>query len=271
MADSVTAGYERHLLTQLFEPWAADIVARAGLRPGDAVLDVASGLGPVARRAASAVGAQGRVVALDISPAMLARSRSLSPASGVRAGAGGATGAVHRLVCSAGAIACRTGSFDAVLCQQGLQFFPDRAFAVREMRRVVGAGGTGVISVWSAEGPWGLLGQIVEVMAATGLPEPYPGAFDSQTRRLSPDTLAGLLRDAGWSGVSVETVELDAVWPSVTEAVATIHGTPFAPWFEALSTDTQGRIEEDLAERLPSEDGGSVRVRAAASVARAVG
>jgi SAM-dependent methyltransferase len=271
--DSVTAGYERHLLTPLFEPWAADMVERARLRPGDAVLDVASGLGPVARRAASAVGRAGRVVALDISRAMLERARSLSPPTGAGAEveAGAASGAVHRLVCSAETIACRAAAFDAVLCQQGLQFFPDRAAAAREMRRVVRAGGTGVVSVWSAERPWGLLGHIVEVMAASGLPEPYPGAFDPQTRRLSRGILAGLLRETGWKDVSVETVELDAVWPSVTEAVATIHGTPFAPLFEALPADKQRRIEEDLAGRLPPEDGGSVRVRSAASVAHAVG
>ena len=64
---SVPADYDRFLLSQLFEPWAADLIARADLRPGSSVLDVASGLGPVARLAAAAVGPGGRVVASDIS------------------------------------------------------------------------------------------------------------------------------------------------------------------------------------------------------------
>ena len=55
-AVSVPDGYDRFMLGQLFEPWAADLIARAGLKPGRCVLDVASGLGPVARLAAQAAG-----------------------------------------------------------------------------------------------------------------------------------------------------------------------------------------------------------------------
>jgi ubiquinone/menaquinone biosynthesis C-methylase UbiE len=69
---SVPDGYGRFLLGQLFEPWAAELITRAELRPGCCVLDVASGLGPVARLAAAAAGPAGRVVASDISAAMLA-------------------------------------------------------------------------------------------------------------------------------------------------------------------------------------------------------
>jgi ubiquinone/menaquinone biosynthesis C-methylase UbiE len=71
-AVSVPDGYDRFMLGQLFEPWAADLIARAVLKPGCSVLDVASGLGPVARLAAQAAGPDGRVVASDISAAMLA-------------------------------------------------------------------------------------------------------------------------------------------------------------------------------------------------------
>src|ERR1700684_3975599 len=69
---SVPYAYERFMLRQLFEPWARELVPRAALRRGWSVLDVASGLGPVARLAAAAVGSAGRVVASDISEAMLA-------------------------------------------------------------------------------------------------------------------------------------------------------------------------------------------------------
>ena len=112
-ADSVTANYERHLLSPLFEPWAADLLQRARLGQGEAVLDVASGLGPVARQAAAAVAPDGHVVACDISPSMLSRAGSLARSSGAP---------IVRVVCSADALACRPASFDAVLCQQGLHF-----------------------------------------------------------------------------------------------------------------------------------------------------
>src|ERR1700684_889454 len=69
---SIPEGYERFMLHQLFEPWARALVGQAHLQPGWSVLDVASGLGPVAREAAAVIGPAGRVVASDISEPMLA-------------------------------------------------------------------------------------------------------------------------------------------------------------------------------------------------------
>jgi ubiquinone/menaquinone biosynthesis C-methylase UbiE len=63
---SQLGNYARFMLPQLFEPWAAELVARARVRAGDHVLDVASGLAPVARLAAAAAGPGGRVVARGV-------------------------------------------------------------------------------------------------------------------------------------------------------------------------------------------------------------
>ena len=60
--------YGRFMLRQLFEPWAAELLARAPVRPGDHVLDVASGPGPVARLAAAAAGPGGPRVGADRVP-----------------------------------------------------------------------------------------------------------------------------------------------------------------------------------------------------------
>jgi ubiquinone/menaquinone biosynthesis C-methylase UbiE len=113
-----------------------------GLHAGP-VLDVASGLGPVARLAAAAAGPGGRVVASDISAAMLALAAA-KQADPRRA-------PIEYLECPAAAITADDDSFDVVLCQHGLQFFPDRAAAAGEMRRVTRPGGTVVLSTWAAE------------------------------------------------------------------------------------------------------------------------
>lgn len=106
---SIPDGYDRFMLGQLFEPWAADLVSRANLKPGFCVLDVASGLGPMARLAAEAAGPGGRVVASDISAAMLAA------ASARPEGPGWAT--IEYLQCPASAIAAEDDRFDVVLCR----------------------------------------------------------------------------------------------------------------------------------------------------------
>jgi ubiquinone/menaquinone biosynthesis C-methylase UbiE len=92
------------------------------------VLDVARGPGTVARLAAAVVGPDGRVMASDISPAMLAlaAAKPVDPA----------WAPINYLECPVSAIDAAEDSFDAVLCQQGLQFFPDRERAVGEMLRV---------------------------------------------------------------------------------------------------------------------------------------
>jgi ubiquinone/menaquinone biosynthesis C-methylase UbiE len=134
--------YEQYFGPAIADPWTHVLLEYAAPQPGERVLDVACGTGSVARHVAPLVGAAGQVVGLDSSPAMLAVARALPPAP---------TGAT---------IAWQEGdairldlpdeAFDLVLCQQGLQFFPDRAAALREMRRVLAAGGRVVISVWQA-------------------------------------------------------------------------------------------------------------------------
>jgi ubiquinone/menaquinone biosynthesis C-methylase UbiE len=257
---SVPDGYQRFMLGQLFEPWAVDLLSRAGIHSGQSVLDVASGLGPVARLAAAAVGSGGRVVASDISSAMLATAAAEPgrPDSAV----------IEYLECSANAIEVDDCSFDVVLCQQGLQFFPDRAAAVREMSRVVRVDGHVVLSTWAAEHALGLFGPIVETLSEVGLDEPYPGAFDTSTYSLSSPVLAEFLDQAGLHDVVVETVGIDAVWSSIDEATSTLLGTPFGPTVATRSSPEQEHIRAVLADKLVQSDDGTVVVSTMANTGR---
>lgn len=129
--------YERYLVPALFRPLAAELIGRAAPQPGDRVLDVACGTGAVARQLPPLVGTDGTVVGLDFSPAMLDVAHSLPPSNPP----------IDWRLGSADAIPAPDASFDLVFCQQGLQFFPDRAAALREMRRVLAPGGRVVLSV----------------------------------------------------------------------------------------------------------------------------
>src|ERR1700727_1840780 len=80
--ESVPDAYERYVAAALFEPWAGVLLDTVGVEAGTRVLDVASGTGVVARAAARRVGASGRVVASDFSPAMLARSAAVELTAG---------------------------------------------------------------------------------------------------------------------------------------------------------------------------------------------
>jgi ubiquinone/menaquinone biosynthesis C-methylase UbiE len=256
---SVPDGYNRFMLGQLFEPWAAALITRASLKPGCCVLDVASGLGPVARLAAEAAGPGGRVVASDISAVMLAAASARPHGTG--------WAAIEYLQCPASAIAADDDSFDVVLCQHGLQFFPDRAAAAAEMHRVARPGGTAVMSTWAAEHPLGLFGPMAEALQETGMTEPFPGAFDVGSYCLSTADLTDLLQAAGFRDVGVETAELDATWPTAEAATSTLLGTPFGPLVSALPAGTQQQVRSRLASKLgDSADG--VTVRTVSNIAR---
>ena len=118
--------YQRYLVPGITAKWAEDLVHRAQLRAGEEVLDVACGTGVVARLAAKKV-APGHVTGLDLNAGMLAVARSVSNEGAP----------VNWMEGSALDLPFPSGHFDVVLCQLGLQFFPDQPKALREMRRVV--------------------------------------------------------------------------------------------------------------------------------------
>ena len=136
---SVAENYESNLVPIIFAPWADELVETAALRQGDSVLDVACGTGIVARIAARKLGNTAGVVGVGCKRAD-DHGRSLD---------GNGRGHRHRVV---GSQRLRTAlpeaAFDVVLCQSGLQFFPDRSASLREMRRVLKPGGRLILSVW---------------------------------------------------------------------------------------------------------------------------
>ena len=140
-AQSPAEVYEDFLVRWQFRPWTAVLLAEAAILPGERILDLATGTGIVAREAAPFVGAGGRVVALDINPAMLAVGRSRPDPAGA---------AIEWLEGDAAALPLPDAAFDAVLCQQGLQYFAGRTAAAAEVRRVLAPGGRALLVVWRA-------------------------------------------------------------------------------------------------------------------------
>jgi SAM-dependent methyltransferase len=133
--------YEQFFVPAMFLPWSGVLLRHAALRPGERVLDIACGTGIVAREAAPRVGAKGRIVAVDANPAMLGVARGLPAPAGAP---------IEWREGNAMALPVPDSSFDVALCQHGLQFFPDRAGAVREMHRVLVPGGRAAVIVLQA-------------------------------------------------------------------------------------------------------------------------
>jgi SAM-dependent methyltransferase len=255
---SVPDGYERFVRAQLFDPWARELLRRGSLTSGARVLDVACGPGTVARLAAAQIGADGHVVACDISAEMLAVAGAREPEPGAAP--------ISYRECPAEALIADDESFDLVLCQQGLQFFPDRVAALREMHRTLRDGGQALVSTWAGEHPLGLFGPIAETLHELGLQEPYPRAFDPKSYTLGAQELSGLMGAAGFAEVGLETVALDCSWQSPQDVVATVSATPFGSLVASLAVEQRERVGAELLARL-GDPVGEVALRTVSHIA----
>ncbi len=141
-ADKVFAGsipkvYQAYLVPLLFEQYAADLVDRLASRALGSVLEVAAGTGVVTRRLASALPARVSIVATDLNQPMLDQAAAI-----------GTQRPVEWRQADALHLPFAAGTFDAVVCQFGVMFFPDKVKAFAEAHRVLRPGGVLIFSVW---------------------------------------------------------------------------------------------------------------------------
>jgi ubiquinone/menaquinone biosynthesis C-methylase UbiE len=227
--------YERYLVPAITGVWAADLVRRAALQPGECVLDVACGTGIVARLAAEPVGAQGAVVGLDLNTAMLAVARALPPPPGAP---------ISWTEASVLAMPFPDATFDVVLCQLGLQFFPDRPQALQEMRRVLVPSGRVLLSVF------GPLAHNPAPRALAEALERHLGAHASAIKRAEhdldePAELDVLMAGTGFAEVTIETTTKQIHFPSPREYVRIqFAATPLATLMKEMPSEQQATLAE---------------------------
>jgi SAM-dependent methyltransferase len=231
--------YEQYLVPAIFGPWARDLLALATLKPGGRVLDVACGSGIVARLAAERVGATGKVVGVDINPGMLAVARTTSGSAEIDWREGNAT-----------ALPLPDGTFDVVLCQQGLQFFPDRAAALREMRRVLVPRGQLAVSCWKPiQRSPGFLA-LAEALAKHAGPEAAAIAFGPFA--LGEDgELRSLIESVGFENVSIREGVKSLRFPSGEEFVRRYGtGSPLAGVLTEMTASALSELVRDVSARV---------------------
>jgi SAM-dependent methyltransferase len=189
--DAVAADYSDHLGPSLLA-MTATLMALAGIRTGESVLDLACGPGLLTLPAAAAASSSGRVVAVDGNPAMLARGAArTSPATDAAP-----ISWVHSLD---GALPLADAAVDKVVCGAKLQHFDDARAALAEVRRVLRPGGRFSVSAWGSLLPDAVETAVLDAFDRHGLREACTRRTDlSVAGRLVPATdLPELVASAG--------------------------------------------------------------------------
>jgi len=140
-AGSIPKFYEEYLVPLIFEPYAGDLASRLASRQStrklSRVLEIAAGTGVVTRHLASKLPADVSIVATDLNQPMLDTAADM-----------GTSRPVEWRPADAMQLPFEGGEFDAVVCQFGVMFFPDKAKAFSEARRVLRPGGVLLFNVW---------------------------------------------------------------------------------------------------------------------------
>jgi SAM-dependent methyltransferase len=236
---SMPEAYERWLGPAVFQPFAADLARRVAGRRPRRVLELAAGTGILTRELLAAVdGAE--ITATDLNDAM------------VRYGSGLAPGAQWRQA-DALDLPFDDGRFDAVVCQFGVMFFPDKPAAYAEARRVLAPGGSFLFNAWGTVDEHDFAAALM-----TGLEQAFPDDPPTFVSAIPHgyadiDAVLGDLRGGGFDSVSVDTITLEGRAGSAGDiATGFCTGTPLRPAIEARGdlAATTAVVAEAMEARL---------------------
>jgi SAM-dependent methyltransferase len=220
--------YEGLHVPALFAAWAPLVLEAAHVRAGERILDVGCGTGIVARQAAGIVGAGGYVAGVDIDAGMLTVAGSIAPS-------------VSWTQASAERLPFQDACFDAVICQFGLMFFPNRLAALREMFRVLATDGRLAAVVWDSlerSEAYSVVVPLLERLAGSRA----AGALKAPFVMGDVRELESLLRASGAANVRISTQTGTARFPSIRTMVeADLRG-----WLPVMGV----ALDDDLTEQI---------------------
>jgi ubiquinone/menaquinone biosynthesis C-methylase UbiE len=237
--------YEQRLGPMIFVDYAADIAQRVAAGNPARVLETAAGTGIVTRKLRDALPARARLMATDLNPPMLEIAR----------GKFGAGEQVEFLPADAVALPFSDASFDAVVCQFGVMFFPDKAKSYSEAYRVLAPGGCYVFSVWDAH-RYNPFGRIAHEIAGRFFTADPPQFYNVPFSCHQIDPIKEALIAAGFRDINVEVVRLEKEIPDAAVfARGLVFGNPLIDQVRARGGVEPELIVDAMAKALRDEFG----------------
>lgn len=242
---SIPENYDRYLGPSLFEPYALDIVQRVQVSEGARVLEIACGTGIVTRHLRDSLPKSATLVASDLNEAMLAYA----------AGKFGPDDGIEWKQADATALPFADASFDAVVCQFALMFFPDKAAALREVHRVLVPGGLFVFNVWDAIEK-NELAQIAHETVATFFEQDPPTFYQVPFGLYDQAVIGDLLESAGFKDSQISVLAKTGISRSAADAAkGLVEGNPVIVEINQRATSDVEAIEAAVAAAVASRCG----------------
>jgi ubiquinone/menaquinone biosynthesis C-methylase UbiE len=234
--------YEELLVPRMFTPLAHLLLDHAQINEGDSILDIACGPGTVANVAAKRTGNKGRVMGLDISPAMLDVAKGKTQSDG--------SAAIEYVESPAYPLQALDNQFDVTVCQQGLQFFPERVEALKEMLRITKTGGRIAVAVWGPIEECELFFHLYSAMAET-IPSEIAEMLKAPFYLHNTKEVFEIAHEAGFKNADVRTVSFPLVFEQgMKQASRVLEAAPFFPQIKALPKSNQDALNQSIRSRL---------------------
>lgn len=244
---AIPALYERYLGPLFFQPYAEDIVARVGTLEHGKLLETAAGTGIVTRALARSLPRTVEIVATDLNQAMLDYATTLLHAPQARWRRADAQD-----------LPFADASFEAVVCQFGVMFLPDKQRGYREALRVLKPGGRFVFNVWGRLEDNEISHTVAQAVAAL-FPDNPPRFMERTPFGYSDtDVIRAELQRAGFGRVEIDAVEKVSRAASAHEpAIGLCQGTPLRNEIEARDPSRLGEATDKAANAVAARFGPS--------------
>jgi len=258
---SIPENYDRYLGPVLFEPFARDLAARLNVPEDGSLLEIACGTGIVTRRLRDSLPPTVKIVATDLNEAMMDYARQKFRADEN----------IEWKQADATELPFDDGTFDAVVCQFGLMFVPNKAKAAEEAFRVLKPGGKFVFTVWDAI-ELNDLAHTAHTTVAKYFDNDPPDFYQVPFSFHDPEAIETLLRSAGFNEIQVTPVAFTSNASSAREvARGLVHGNPIIAALRERCEERIPEIEAEVASVVAAKYGANpVRAKMRALVCSAV-
>jgi ubiquinone/menaquinone biosynthesis C-methylase UbiE len=242
---SIASIYDKYLGPLIFEPYAQDLADRLSALHAERVLETAAGTGIVTRALLRSLSPSANIVATDLNQPMLDHAAERVSSS-----------RVSWQKADAQALPFPDATFDAVVCQFGVMFFPDKQKAYREARRVLKAGGHFIFNVWDR-----LENNEFADIVTTAVSEMFPDdppRFLARTPHGYHDKQAVIaeVQSAGFVNIAAETLTRRSVAPTCRDpAIGFCQGTPLRNEIEVRDADRLAEATEVAASKISARFG----------------